>query len=225
MEANRRSEAERVQARDEMIRQRFPDPVAQERLREVASWISKVIAGAPPSTGSKRRAAFVTANKAAERLSRALSQLDLYTLVTAMGSLEGPPIAGSDPPGSWSLLPQRLDELSAFRNRLTCVSRALANIAAQEPPVRRGAPPIDDPLTFGVEWVGAIWERFPPGAPLTGSKNRGGFEEFVVAFFIAPPLNFPESGCRTAVRYYIEGRQAKAATQEKNRSSSGSTES
>lgn len=209
---------ERRRLRDELVQECFPDPPAQQCLNELEQLIAGALTCASPTRGSNRTAALTAASKNAKKLASGLEKLDLYTLVSAMGSFEGPPVAGSDPPRVWSLMLQRIAEWRDFGHRPARLSTALENLSKREPRVRRGAPTINDPVTFGVAAIGSIWKQFRPKAPLTGSMKEGKFGDFVRAFLSAPPLDFPDTEIGTAVRYYIEKEPA-AVTEEEDRSS------
>ena len=203
--------------RDALVNEHFPDPAAQRALQASTEWIMRMLAGADPATGAARRAAFVKAAAAADRLWKWVSKLDHRSIALGVAALQDPPGADQSEQ-TWLPAPQpptaelaefddRSEQFFRFYDRLPRLARALETLAAHEPPVRRGAPSVPDPLCFAVECLGPIWKKFRPDAPLTGSRKRGSFGEFARGFLATPPFNFLEATVGTAVRQYVADSQ------------------
>lgn len=193
-----------------LINEHFSDPAAERALQASTEWIMRMLADADPATGATRRAAFVKAAAAANRLSTWISKLDHLSVTRGVAALQKP--LGAHPSEkAWLPSPQpstaelveaddRSEQFSRFCDRLPRLARALETLAAHEPPIRRGAPSVPDPLCFAVECLGSIWKKFRPDTPITGSGKRGSFREFARKFLARPPFNFSAATVGTAVR-------------------------
>ena len=213
--------ADRERLRDALVALHFPCVEAQQALRSTAEWIARMVAGQDPTTGAARQAAFSRAAAAAGRLTALLGKLDAEKLVGSWALSDPEPPRDSlgratradeapraaEPPADGD---RRLEQLARLRGRLSHVADSLRALASREPASRRGAPSLPDPLLFAIECLAAIWRRFHPEVPLTGSRNRGGFNEFACAFLNAPPFDFSEETIQTAVRYYVASARRRA---------------
>lgn len=144
----------------------------------------------PPGRQGRQRDLYRAGAKAATRLLEIMDQLDPLPLAHRAA-----------PPGAH--LPRH-----AAARRWTLLHGALEGVisdfmeAARAARPARHRPNTPDPISFAVETLAAIWQTAGKSRP-NGSRNRGGFADFVEAVLADPSLNFPAPGITTAINNFL----------------------
>jgi hypothetical protein len=195
----------------------FIEDRAQDLLVQTAQHVSRMIEGHEAyGRPAVRRDILWSMAKHLEAFRNCQEKLDIRTLVSLMGPLEGAPAAVVDyapddgeegcsaqPPSTitMGLASSRIIAWNSFVETLTSVQGNCIAASKREIPDQPGAPPTSDPIVFGIEALAGLWRKYRQEPP-TSSQNEGQFGQLVLRFFSLLEPHPMDSEVRTGLRRF-----------------------